>query len=85
MTTKLTLTIEKSVIEKAKRYAKGTQRSLSEMVQKYLESLDEPEDEKKFSPKMQKLLNMIPKDIPQYTDEELEQYRRKYLEKKHGV
>ena len=85
MTTKLTLTIEKSVIEKAKRYAKGTQRSLSEMVQKYLESLDEPEDEKKLSPKMQKLLNMIPKDIPQYTDEELEQYRSEYLEIKHGV
>ncbi|WP_312075958.1 DUF6364 family protein [Chryseobacterium sp.] len=43
MTTKLTLTIEKSVIEKAKKYAKGTQRSLSEMVQKYLESLVEKE------------------------------------------
>ena len=44
MTTKLTLTVEKSVIEKAKKYAKGTQRSLSEMVQKYLESLVEESD-----------------------------------------
>ena len=49
MTTKLTLTIEKSVIEKAKRYAKGTQRSLSEMVQKYLESLGEPKTREDYS------------------------------------
>lgn len=84
MTTKLTLTIEKSVIEKAKRYAKGTQRSLSEMVQKYLESLGEDEKNKELSPKMQKLLDMIPKDIPQYTDEELNNFRREYLEKKYS-
>ena len=39
MTTKLTLTIEKDIIDKAKIYAKGTQRSLSEIVQKQLENL----------------------------------------------
>ena len=32
MNTKLTLSLEKEVIEKAKIYAKGTGRSLSEMV-----------------------------------------------------
>ncbi|MEO8762624.1 MAG: DUF6364 family protein, partial [Bacteroidia bacterium] len=31
MTTKLTLTVEKSVIEKAKSYASNTGRSLSEL------------------------------------------------------
>lgn len=84
MTKKLTLTIDEDVIEKAKRYAKGTQRSLSEMIQKYLESLDAPEDNEELSPKMEKLLKMIPKDIPQYTDEELDNFRRDYLEKKYS-
>jgi hypothetical protein len=37
MNTKLTLTIEKNVIEKAKRYAKQNSRSLSDIIEKYLE------------------------------------------------
>ena len=85
MRTKLTLTIDKDVIEKAKRYAKSSQRSLSEVVQKYLESLDEPQTQKELSPKMKKILAMIPKNIPSYTDEELDKMRRDYLEKKHGI
>ena len=36
MNTKLTLTIEQSLIEKAKRYAKGKGRSLSDIVENYL-------------------------------------------------
>lgn len=84
MTTKLTLTVEKSVIEKAKKYAKGTQRSLSEMVQKYLESLGEPEITNEPTSKMKKLLEKIPNNIPQYTDEELHNFRREYLEKKYS-
>ncbi|WP_082504499.1 MULTISPECIES: DUF6364 family protein [unclassified Chryseobacterium] len=83
MTTKLTLTIEKSVIEKAKKYAKGTQRSLSEMVQKYLESLGEIKTANETTPKMKKLLEKIPENIPQYTDEELDDIKREHLEKKH--
>lgn len=59
MTTKLTLTVEKSVIEKAKKYAKGTQRSLSEMVQKYLESLVEESDKSDLSPKIKKLAGSL--------------------------
>ncbi|RLJ73514.1 DUF6364 family protein [Pedobacter alluvionis] len=39
MTTKLTLTVQKSTIEKAKSYAKQTGRSLSELVEKYLETI----------------------------------------------
>ena len=59
MTTKLTLTVEKSVIEKAKKYAKGTQRILSEMVQKYLESLVEESDKSELSPKIKKLAGSL--------------------------
>jgi len=39
MTTKLTLTLQKSTIEKAKSYEKQTGRSLSELVEKYLETI----------------------------------------------
>ncbi len=36
MNTKLTLTIEQAIIEKAKQYAKGKGRSLSDIVENYL-------------------------------------------------
>ncbi|MEL6588725.1 MAG: DUF6364 family protein [Bacteroidota bacterium] len=39
MNTKLTLTIEKSVIEKAKDYAKKSGRSLSDLIESYLQRL----------------------------------------------
>lgn len=39
MNTKLTLSLKKEVIEQAKIYAKGTGRSLSEMVENYFKSL----------------------------------------------
>lgn len=39
MTTKLTLSLNKSVIEKAKRYAKGNNQSLSQIIESYLEKI----------------------------------------------
>lgn len=36
MNTKLTLTIEQTIIEKAKRYAKAKGRSLSDIIENYL-------------------------------------------------
>lgn len=39
MKTKLTLTMEKKVIEKAKRYAKNKNRSLSDIVENYFKLL----------------------------------------------
>ncbi len=39
MNTKLTLTIEQSVIQKAKRYAKDKERSLSSLIENYLRAL----------------------------------------------
>lgn len=43
MNTKLTLSIEKSVIEKAKIYAKQSKRSLYEIIQSYLETITKNE------------------------------------------
>ena len=39
MNTKLTLTIEQAVIEKAKEYAKGKGRSLSDIVENYFKAI----------------------------------------------
>ena len=39
MLTKLTLTIEKDVIERAKRYAQGKQKSVSRIVEEYLNNV----------------------------------------------
>lgn len=39
MNTKLTLTIEQTIIEKAKKYANGKGRSLSNLVENYLKAI----------------------------------------------
>ncbi|MCK4921573.1 MAG: hypothetical protein KAS71_11040 [Bacteroidales bacterium] len=46
MNTKLTLTIEQSVIGKAKKYAKGKGRSLSDIVENYLKVIIKEENVK---------------------------------------
>lgn len=45
MNTKLTLTIEQSVIEKAKKYAKEKERSLSDLIENYLKALTTDSDQ----------------------------------------
>lgn len=52
MNTKLTLTIEQSVIEKAKKYASGKGRSLSDIIENYLKIItkEEPEKEVELTP-----------------------------------
>jgi hypothetical protein len=44
MNTKLTLTIEQAVIEKAKKYAKDKERSLSNLIENYLKALTKEDD-----------------------------------------
>ena len=44
MNTKLTLTIERSIIEKAKKYAKGKGRSLSDIVENYFKIITKEEN-----------------------------------------
>lgn len=51
MNTKLTLTIEQSVIERAKSYAKGKGRSLSDIIENYLKAITtEQRIDKSISP-----------------------------------
>jgi len=57
MNTKLTLTIEQSVIEKAKIYAKSRGRSLSDIIESYLKVVAKEEEfsEEKVSPTVMSL------------------------------
>ena len=67
MNTKLTLTIEKSVIEKAKSYARKKERSLSDLIENYLKALtiEESKKENELSPIVSNLKGSykMPKDF----------------------
>lgn len=79
MTTKLTLTVEKSIIERAKSYAKNTGRSLSEIIESYLATITQETYTTELSPRLKKIVGVVnlPKDFNE--KEEL----RSALEKKH--
>jgi len=81
MTTKLTLSVEEKVIERAKVYAKKTGRSLSDIVEGYLDSLTSDSDKKNedISPKLRKLIGAI--KLPKNFNEQ--KIKREYLEKKY--
>lgn len=84
MNTKLTLTIEKEVIEIAKEYAKEKGLSLSEMVENYFKFVTVKRNkikEKQLSTKVRKLRGIIK------TDENLD-YKKiltEELSKKYGI
>lgn len=84
MNTKLTLTIEKEVIEIAKEYAKEKGQSLSELVENYFKMITvnrRKVNPKQLSPKVQKLRGILETngniDYKQILTEE--------LSKKYGV
>ena len=79
MNTKLTLTIEQHTIAKAKQFAKETGRSLSDIIEKYLEKITSTETQVSTSSKISRLKGSIklPDDFNE--DNEL----RTYFENKH--
>ena len=82
MNTKLTLTIEQSVIEKAKKYAKNKERSLSDLIENYLESLTNSEEKtvENISPQLKSMKGAfkMPKDFD-YKKELGNRLSEKYL------
>lgn len=68
MNAKLTLTIDKDVIEKAKRYAKSENRSLSNLIESFLRQVssdEKTEDEYEIHPDIAAMRGSIkvPKDF----------------------
>ena len=84
MVTKLTLTIEKSVIQKAKKYAKEKERSLSDIIENYLKAITEDEkgEEIEITPLVKSLKGSFkaPKDFS-YKEELTKALSKKYLKK----
>ena len=82
MNTKLTLSLEKEVIEQAKSYAKKTGRSLSELVESYFKNLTEKtEKEDDIHPKVKKLIGRI--TLPDDFDED--KAKDEYFKEKYGL
>lgn len=82
MNTKLTLTLEDTVIEKAKKYAKKKERSLSSLIENYLKALvkeDNP-NEIELTPIVKSLKGSFtaPKDLD-YKKELAKRLSEKYL------
>ena len=83
MNTKLTLTIEREVIESAKRYAKDKNRSLSDLIENYLKMLtkeDKVMKSQKLSPVVASLKGSfkMPKNMD-YKKEIRNRLEEKYL------
>jgi hypothetical protein len=80
MNTKLTLTIDKSVIEDAKVFAKEHGQSLSQIIENYLKSLPIERKKQEISPNVRKLTGVIklPKDFD-YKKELSDALAEKYL------
>jgi len=82
MNTKLTLTIDHSIIEKAKRYARERERSLSDLIENYLRALtnENAVDDEVLSPTIEQLRGSfkMPKDFD-YKKELTERLTKKFL------
>jgi hypothetical protein len=81
MTTKLTLSVERAIIDKAKRYAQEHNRSLSEIVAKYLDYLTgDVESAIEIDPEVLDLSDEIPIEQLRDTNDAKYRYLRdKYL------
>jgi len=80
MITKLTLTIEKDIIVRAKLYAKQTGRSLSDLVESYLEQVTRNDSNiTSISPKLKKIVGAV--KLPKHFDEK--KALQNYYKKKH--
>ena len=80
MNTKLTLKLDKTVIENAKRYSLQRKVSLSELVENYFRSLTEYSEEKNYSSVVRELSGIISIDNEdelkkEYTDYLVDKYR----------
>lgn len=86
MSTKLTLTIEKEIIERAKAYAKSHKRSLSNLIEDYLKSIleqnENPQTEIPLTPIVKSLKGSVKVPNPESFDEKQileDELLKKYL------
>ena len=79
MNTKLTLNLDKEIINEAKLYAKSHSVSLSKLIENYLNSLTQKSKEKSsVSALVESLTGIIPNDYDEIND------YRNYIDKKYS-
>jgi hypothetical protein len=78
MDTKLTLKLDNSIIEQAKKYAKDKNISLSKLIESYLGKLVMPNDTNEVTPLVKSLSGVI--DLPKDFDPKAE-YKKHLLNK----
>jgi hypothetical protein len=79
MNTKLTLNLDREIIDGAKTYAKIHRVSLSKLIENYLNSLTrETKKKSAVSPLVESLTGIIPSDYDEKTD------YRNYIDKKYS-
>jgi hypothetical protein len=83
MNTKLTLTIEQIVIEKAKRHAKGQGRSLSDMIENYLRAITK--DDKPSSTEMSPVVKSLRGAFKSHEDLDYQKELSKILASKYSA
>lgn len=81
MNTKLTLTIEQELIQKAKDYAKQKNRSLSDIIENYLKILTK--EEKKESSKLSPIVKSLKGSFKMPADFDYKEELKKRLEQKY--
>lgn len=81
MNTKLTLSLNQQIIEKAKAYAKSQDMSLSNLIENYLHSLTQTTEKE---PKISSLVENLTGVIPSQSDEMDKKEYYDYLEKKYS-
>jgi len=81
MTTKLTLSVEKRVVQKAKRYARTHKKSLSQIVTNYLDYISSQGAElTEINPEVLEASGQIPmKKIPNLKEPKYRYLKHKYL------
>ena len=79
MNTKLTLNLDKEIIDEAKTYAKSHSVSLSKLIETYLNSLTRASKKKStVSPLVESLTGIIPSDYDEKND------YRNYIDQKYS-
>ena len=74
---KLTLSVDEQIIERARRYSKRHNTSISQLVSNYLARLEDADAVPTYSPTVQRLSGILPSDVS------LEEYHE-HLDKKYS-
>jgi hypothetical protein len=76
--TKLTLSVDEALVEKARAYSRRRGTSISQMVSRFLDALPDEGQEEEYTPTVRRLLGILPPeaDLAEYHRHLEEKYQR---------